>query len=48
MCGFQVKFSSNRKPRNLIDSANLISQLFIFSLGTKRGISCFLLRLWKN
>ena len=32
ICGFQVKFSSNGTPRNLIDSA----QLIIFNLGSKR------------
>ena len=34
ICGFQVKFSSNGTPRNLIDSARLISQLIIFNLGS--------------
>ena len=45
---FHVEFSSNRTPRNLIDSARLISYLFIFSLESKREISSFLLCLWKN
>ena len=44
ICGFQVKFSSNGTPRNLIDSA----QLIIFNLGSKTEISSCVLRLWRN
>ena len=44
ICGFQVKFSSNGTPRNLIDSA----QLIIFNLVSKTEISSCVLRLWRN
>ena len=36
MYGFQLKFSSKIAPRNLINSSRSVSQLFIFSLGSKK------------
>ena len=48
ICVFQLGFSSNKTPRNFIDSVQAISRLFIFSFGKISGISSLLPALWKN
>ena len=48
MCSFHVKVWSNETPRNLIDSFLCISWLLIIGFGRRRGISPFLVGLWKN
>ena len=44
MCGFQLRFSSKKTPRNFIDLVLAILQLFIFSFGKTNGISFFFAR----
>ena len=48
ICSIYIKCWSKKFPRNLIDSSLCISYLLIISFGMRRGISSFLLGLWKN
>ena len=48
ICSFQFTFSTSSTPRNLINSCLSMIWLLIVNFGSIRGMSCFLLGLWKK